>query len=175
MLEGGEYLFNQSTIANYPNGTRIFGALVLANHVQFETSRLIPLKAEFNNCIIYGSFQQEIKTYSLNERNGDATNDFNYKFRSCLIRYQSNHLTPSPEFNLHSDAFQNAIWNEDPRFLSVDNDSYNFHIGVSSAAIEKGDPEIITSYPECATDKDGIVRPSYKNPDIGAYEYVLLE
>ena len=174
LLEGGEYRFNQSTIANYPGSTRIFGALILSNHEQFETNQLIPLKAEFNNCIIYGSSQQEIKTYNLNG-NGNAMNDFNYTFRSCLIRYQSNQYTARPEFNLQSDAFQNVIWNEDPAFLSVDNDSYNFHIRISSAAIEKGDPEIITSYSECATDKDEVVRSPYKNPDIGAYEYVQPE
>jgi hypothetical protein len=173
LLEGGEYLFNQSTIANYPGNTRAFGALILANHVQFETSPVIPLKAKFNNCIIYGSFQQEIKMDNL-DGNGDVTSDFDYKFRSCLIRYQN---TSKPEFNLQSDAFQNVIWDEGPDFLSVDNDSYNFnfHIGSSSAAIENGDKGIITSYPECATDKDGVSRPSGKKPDIGAYEYVLLE
>ena len=174
LLEGGEYLFNHCTIANYPKGTRSFGALILANHVQFETSPVIPLKAEFNNCILYGSFQQEIKMDN-HDGNGDVTGDFNYKFRSCLIRHQSSQYAAKPEFNLQSDAFEDVIWDEDPDFLSTDNDSYDFHIGSSSAAIKSGSPKIITAYPECAEDKDGVIRPSSKNPDIGAYEYVLLE
>ena len=170
LLEGGEYLFNQCTIAGYAKSTRVYGALVLANHIQFEKGPVIPLKAEFNNCIVYGTFQQEIKMDNLSG-NGNVTNDFNYKFRSCLIRYQSSNYTTS-EFNPDSDAFQRVIWNEDPYFLSTDNDSYDFHIDSSSAAIDKGDPQLITSYPECAVDKDGIKRSPGKNPDIGVYEYV---
>ena len=171
LLEGGEYLFNHTTIANYPNGTRAFAALILANHVQFETSSVIPLKAEFNNCIIYGSFQQEIKMDNLHG-NGDVTDDFDYKFRSCLIRYWFGNSTANSEFNPNSGAFRHVIWNEDPYFLSTATDSYDFHIGSSSAAIGKGDPEIIALYPECATDKAGVERGLNRDPDIGAYEYV---
>ncbi len=170
LLEGGEYLFNQCTIADYTKNSRVYGALVLSNHVQFDNNTLIPLKAEFNNCIIYGTFQQEIKTDNL-DGNGDATDNFNYKFRSCLIRYQSG---KSSELNPNSDAFENVIWNEDPGFLSISEESYDFHIDSLSAAIGKGDPQIITTYPECSTDKDGVSRTpaSGKNPDIGAYEYI---
>ena len=172
LLEGGEYLFNHCTIANYPKNTRVYGALILANHPQFDNQKLIPLKADFNNCIIYGTFQQEMKMYNT-EGTGDATSNFNYKFNSCLIRYQPNQYTP--EFNHKSDAFKNVIWNENPNFLSVDNDSYNFHIGAVSAAIAKGNPEIIVTYPECAADKDAVNRSYDEKPDIGAYEYVPLK
>jgi hypothetical protein len=170
LLEGGEYLFNQCTIAGYTRSTRVYGALVLANHIQFDESVIIPLKAGFNNCIIYGTFQQEIKM-DHSGGNGDVASGFDYKFRSCLIRYQSGNYTTNPEFNLNQDAFQNVKWNEDPGFLSVDNDLYNFHLESYSAAIESGNPGIIVDCPECATDKDGVIRPPDKNPDSGAYEY----
>jgi len=157
---------------NYPpRGTRLYGALILANRIQFQETPVIPLNAEFNNCIIYGSFQQEIKMDNI-EENGDVTNDFKYKFNSCLIRYELNKYSTKPEFDKESDAFQNVIWNESPDFILVEEDSYDFHIDISSAAVRKGDSEIITTYPECATDKDGVERSPDKKPDIGAYEYV---
>ncbi len=178
LLEGGDYLFNQSTIANYPSSkvssSRAFGALVLANHIQFNENQIIPLNATFNNCIIYGTLPQEVKMENLNET-GNVSENFNYKFNSCLIRYESDQYSDDKsEFNTQSTAFQNTIWNEKPDFLSVDNDEYDFRIDSTSAAIEKGDIELITKYPECKTDKNGIIRPLNKKPDMGAFQYMEL-
>jgi len=172
LLEGGDYLFNHCTIANYPTIARVFSALILANHIQFNENQKIKLNATFNNCIIYGTFQQEIRMENHNGTGDVSKDDFNYKFNSCLIRYQPNQYAGNSGFNIQSDAFQNVIWNESPDFLSVDNNEYDFRIGSSSAAIENGDIEIIIQYPECRTDKNGVVRPLDKNPDMGAYEYV---
>jgi hypothetical protein len=171
LLEGGEYLFNQTTIANYPYASRVFGALILANHILLEKNQTIPLNATFNNCIIYGTFLQELKMDNLNGT-GDVSENFNYKFNSCLIRYEPDQYANESEFDTSSTAFRDVIWNKKPGFLSVNNDEYDFRIDSTSAAIQNGDIEIIAEFPECKTDKNGAVRPLDKKPDIGAYQYM---
>jgi hypothetical protein len=169
LLEGGDYLFNHCTVADYSTESRTFGAVILANHILFNEEILFPLSVRFNNCIIYGSRQKELKAENLSGSNLPDSN-FDYLFNACLIRYQQS--TTNPELDIYSEGFRNVIWNENPEFRIIDQDYlYDFHLNPLSAAIDNGDTEIINLYPECSTDKDGISRVFDGIPDVGAYEW----
>jgi hypothetical protein len=170
LLEGGDYLFNHCTVADYSPESRTFGAVILANHILFDKEVLSPLNVQFNNCIIYGSRQKELIMENINESNL-PDNTFNYLFHSCLIRYQQSTL--NPELDIYSSGFRNTIWNEDPNFQIINQDYlYNFHLNPLSAAINNGEPEILDIYPECRFDRDGFSRIFDGTPDIGAYEWI---
>ncbi len=174
LLEGGDYLFNYSTIANYSSNSN---ALVLANYRRESDKQTIPLNATFNNSIIQGTSEQQIRMQNIN-KTGNVTDDFNYKFNSCLIRYKPSKYAGDSGFDMLSTAFRDVIWTEgtkDSVFLSISNNEYDFRLKSTSAAIGNGDAAIIDSYPECRTDKNGVDRLLDENTEMGAYEYVKEE
>lgn len=156
-LRGGQYLFNHCTIACYSSGNRMLGALTLQGDA---TNPLT--QADFNNCIVYGSYTNELNLPTL----ASATTA-NYKFSHCLIRNNKPNDT---------ERFTDNIWSKDPKF-TIDGSYlyYDFHLKDStSAAYGIGDTLLLTQYPECATDLDANPRTSgnHIQPDAGAYSWV---
>lgn len=163
---GGKYSFTQSTFANYwRSGHRNLPTVLLSNQMAISNTEVLVSaleKAEFRNCIIYGSNQQEL-VLEQNELAG-----FNFVMDHCLIRLEDpfEYLKDSPNYNFeNSDLYKNTVLNQDPKFHNAD--KLNFHIDIlESAAKGIGNGVYV---PEAPKDLDGVSRP-YSNPDAGAYQ-----
>jgi hypothetical protein len=166
VLEGGEYLFNHCTVADYTRGAGQYAfAVVLADKELYsDGSQLFPLLALFNNCLIYGPIKNEL--YFEYE---ELTDNYNFHFNHCLIKYDG-----YQEEVLYEKYFNQPLWNELPHFkeVNITERKYDFHIDSLSAAKYKGDKAVLALYPECLTDKDGQTRENDSLPDIGAYQWV---
>lgn len=153
-LQGGNYTFIHCTIANlYSWNIRQGYALRLCNA---EAGVNYPLhKAEFRNCLITGSSNDEVSYI----RSSDENIDYNYYFSHCLI-----HSTATDE-----NRFVNIIWQQDNNFVLADEQKqlYDFRLTNNSKAIDIGDTSDAASYP---TDKNGVPRTQNRIPDAGCYE-----
>lgn len=116
-------------------------------------------QATFNNCIIYGSYSNEM----ILDKKPEAL--FNYKFNNCLIKFNntSNKYTTDPLYQFDTDpAHYNAIiLNKDPKFFNPNIN--NFSIDNTSAAFAKGNSIYLIPL-----DILGITRTL--PPDLGAYQ-----
>lgn len=149
-LNGGLALFNHCTIAEYSASGRHNSALGLHSY-----NNEIPLYAEFNNSIVYGSYHQEIKT--------EESDLVSFRFNHCLLKAAQS----------DSANFVNVIWNEDPMFkMETSKYLYDFSADSLSPMVNAGDTLIRVKYPDCQYDINGNSRDSL--PDIGAYEFVSL-
>lgn len=83
---GGNYNFTHCTFNNHWNSSKQV-ALLLNNYIDTETTRYVSdlNVANFNNCIIYGSNQNELFL----DKKTDAGVTFNYKFNHCLIKFNN--------------------------------------------------------------------------------------
>lgn len=181
LLQGGAYLFNHCSIVGLPRNSRYNSCVVLSNYELYSPDEvLIPLRfATFNNCLIVGTYRDELKFMGDKEKG-----EFNYMFRNCLLRMAD----PLPETPLDSvlqvseaealtwqtpagNLFVNNLWNEDPVFMDVDweNYEYDFRLDSASAAIGKADPAVYGYYEECRTDIRGLDRMGRDSSDVGAY------
>lgn len=163
LTEGGKYLFNHCTIAGYYDwGVRNAPSLFITNfsrdaennYILHELSR-----AEFNNCIIYGSNGYEL---SLNRHDDSEESQFSYLFNHCLLRVGRDFDTTSSSHLVHN------IWNEQPKFLSV-SDPFNFQPDSLSPVVGQADYNVASDY---AFDLNNIDRLLDGKADIGAYEFV---
>jgi len=151
---GGNYLFTHCTFNNNWNSSQQF-ALSISNYktdINSETANLT--RATFNNCIIYGAYANELNL----DKKDVAT--FEYQFNNCLIKSDANSTNPLYNFN-NNVRYNNIILNQNPRFLSIQNNKLN--IDNTSAAFAKGNPAY--SIP---LDINGKTRTS--PPDLGAYQ-----
>ncbi|MDR3061605.1 MAG: hypothetical protein LBU57_05770 [Dysgonamonadaceae bacterium] len=179
-LAGGKYSFTQCTMANYYPSIVQWGWGTSSNQTVELTNRMpvldntgnqvtyvpAPLeKADFINCIIYGS----------NSRGGirlakDTVNDpgttYNYEFLNCLVLYDD---------KKSKDRFTDCVFNKDPRFLNTkltDDKSksipYDFRIDSISPARNTAHVETARKFPY---DINGVDRFADEGPDIGGYEY----
>lgn len=163
---GGKYSFTHSTFANYwKRSHRSLPAVLLSNQMAISNTEILVSdleKANFNNCIIYGSNQQELVL----ENNENAA--FNFTIDHSLIRLEDpyQHLVDIPEYDFeNSDLYKNIVKNSDPKFHNPDKS--NFHIDIQeSAARHIGNSAYTIDAPN---DLDGEVRPS-SQPDAGAYQ-----
>ncbi|WP_348799649.1 hypothetical protein [Flavobacterium adhaerens] len=151
---GGNYKFTHSTFYNNwsspeQNAVYISNYITAANP---ETNNLTA--ATFNNCIIYGSYSNELfldkKTTAL----------FEYQFNNCLIK---SNKTNDALYQFENDpAHYNAIiLNKDPKFFNPNIN--NFNIDDSSSAFAKGNSDYLIPL-----DILGITRTL--PPDLGAYQ-----
>lgn len=166
--QGGVYDFTHCTFANYYNGTRSLPTVLLnnfytednVNYVVFDLNR-----ANFTNCIIYGSNNIELKLEKIDGGN------FNYFFANNLIRFNdyNNSYTSKPEYNFSDTSHYSAnIFNTTPDFK---NTSLNeMIIGQNSAANSQALPSSTATVPL------DILGKTRANPaDIGAYEHIIFE
>jgi hypothetical protein len=155
LMIGGSYDFRHCTIGNYwTYSTRQTPALILNNYYKDVNENYHERdlnKADFGNCIIYGSLDEEV---SLDKYSSGGV--FNYKFENCLMK---------TNIDIGGDAvhYISCIKNSDPSF--VDYTVNNYELGVGSAAIDVGSLTIALTVP---TDIKG--NPRTTLPDIGAYE-----
>ena len=156
---GGDYKFTHSTFNNnWPSSNQV---AVLVNN--FFTGAVPEVKnltqATFNNCIIYGSYSNEM---ILNKKEG-AT--FEYKFNNCLIKFDntSNQYANDPLYQFTTDAthYNAIIQNKDPKFLKVAENKLN--IDETSAAFAKGNSTFLIPL-------DIIGNTRSLPPDLGAFQ-----
>ena len=163
---GGDYNFNQSTIANYwQNGFRNAPSLIINNFLensQGETMTSDLVNASFTNTIIDGNRSIELQLQK------DEAALFQYKFENCILKFNDrfNEFQANPLYNFNNtDFFQFVLLNADASFQnSREND---FSLTSNSVAIDNGNIEFAQI---TIMDILGVNRS--KLPDLGAYEYV---
>ncbi len=159
---GGNYTFNHSTFANYwTNGFRNFPTVSLSNLLETDDAVFVAdlVKADFTNCIIYGSDRREFALI----KNSEA--EFNFNFKNSLLRFEdpNNEFGNDPLYDF-SDAglYTNVVFNRDPIFKNTEKNNFNIERG-NSGAENIGLPGVPP-----AVDLNGISRDT--PPDAGAYE-----
>lgn len=154
---GGNYSFTHCTFNNNWNSTNQV-AVSLSNYklgVVPETKALN--KANFNNCIIYGAYSNEL------ELSKKTTVAFEYQFNNCLIKFDSKSAAGNPLYQFTTDAtrYNGIILNQDPKFQSSVKNKLN--IDVNSPAVAKGNLNFLIP-------KDILGTIRTLPPDLGAYQ-----
>lgn len=156
---GGDYKFTHSTFNNnWPSSSQV--AVSVNNYFVGAIPEVKNLSAAtFNNCIIYGSYSNEL---ILNKKVGAA---FEYQFNNCLIKFNntSNQYSSHPEYQFNTDsAHYNAIiQNKDPKFFKIAQNKLN--IDETSAAFAKGNATYLVPL-------DILGNTRTLPPDMGAYQ-----
>lgn len=165
---GGDYIFNHCTFANYWRfQTRQNGQLFLNNYFidNEDMVRGRPLNAQFNNCVVYGTQEDEI------ELDDDKAAGFDFQFDHCVLRtmedtddeerYVESRINPTT-------VFINGVPN-DPVF----NDPFDLDYSLfeESKARNRGDAAILSSDPILLVDIECNDR-NVETPDAGAYQFV---
>ena len=156
---GGNYKFTQCTFNNNWNSSQQV-AVSVSNYITGAIPEAKDLTAAtFNNCIIYGSYSNEM---SLNKKTGAA---FEYQFNNCLIKFDnvSNQFTTNPNYQFNTDTahYKFIILNKDPKFFKVSQNKFN--IDASSSAFAKGNSAYLIPL-------DIIGNTRTLPPDLGAYQ-----
>ena len=156
---GGNYTFTHSTFNNNWNSSQQV-AVAISNYVAGAIPEVKDLAAAtFNNCIIYGSYSNEM---TLNKKTGAA---FKYQFNNCLIKFDntSNKFATNPDYQFTTDPahYNEIILNKDPKFFKIAQNKLN--IDATSAAFAKGNSAYLIPL-----DILGINRTT--PPDLGAYQ-----
>lgn len=151
---GGKISASQCTFANYYLFKVPSLPIVNIFDVEFSNGTIGKIKADFNNCIIYG-LSSEI--------NEGTLDDFNVYLRYCLLKSAGS-----------NDAhFINCIWEADPCFLTVRDDHFfDYRLGNESDAIGKGNPDLCPA--EARYDRYGNDRLVSGAIDLGAYVWVNI-
>lgn len=156
---GGDYKFTHSTFNNnWPSSSQV--AVLVNNYFTGAIPEVKNLtQATFNNCIIYGSYSNEMV---LNKKEG-AT--FDYKFNNCLLKFNntSNQFTNDPlyQFTTNATRYNAIIQNKDPKFFKIADNKLN--IDESSAAFAKGNAAFLIPL-------DIIGNTRTLPPDLGAFQ-----
>lgn len=151
---GGKVTMNQCTFAN--NYLFVVPSLPLVNifDVEFSDGSIGKIRADFNNCILYGLCPE------LNEGKLD---DFNVYMRYCLFKSKGD----------DDNHFINCIWDADPHFLTVRDDYiFDYRLGNESDARGKGNPALCPN--EARYDRYGNDRLATGTIDLGAYVWTYV-
>jgi hypothetical protein len=156
---GGNYSFTHSTFNNNWNSSQQV-AVFLSNYITGAIPEVKDLTAAtFNNCIIYGSYSNEM---ILNKKTG-AT--FEYQFNNCLLKFDnvSNQFTTNPDYQFNTDPthYNAIILNKNPIFFNISLNKFN--IDETSAAFAKGNSAYLIPL-------DIIGNTRTLPPDLGAYQ-----
>jgi len=151
---GGNYKFTHCTFNNDWSSPEQVAVLV-SNYSSGVTPEVKDLtQATFNNCIIYGSYSNEL---FLTKKMGAA---FEYQFNNCLIK-SNNTKDPNYRFDTDPAHYNAIILNKDPKFFNPNIN--NFNIDNSSSAFAKGNSAYLIPL-----DILGVTRTL--PPDLGAYQ-----
>lgn len=157
---GGNYDFRHVTVANYYNLPGIIRQTpsVVVNNYFLDTLDRINVreleKVYFGNSIIYGSLQEEL----LFDVFPDIS-EANTLFDHSLVRTQFQ--------NQHSHLFQGSIFNQQPGFISSEND---YRLREDSPVIGLGDPNISALIPF-----DILGNSREERSDMGAYQFYEID
>ena len=152
---GGDYKFTHCTFNNNWNSSSQV-ALSLDNFILGATPEAKDLsQATFNNCIIYGSYTNEL---ALSKK---ATATFVYQFNNCLIKYDASTTNSSYQFQTDPIHYNGIILNQNPKFYNTNQNKLN--IDATSGAFAKGNTSFIIPL-----DILGNTRTS--PPDLGAFQ-----
>ncbi len=157
LVQGGDYTFNNSTIATYgaiPYFSRVSGHItaVVQNYFYISQDQYYssPLQFTLTNSIIYGPSGED-EFYTDRKEDYPATVSLNHSLLKAAA-------TQAAFVNIN-----NCIFNQDPDFRGVDSSDY--HLSAGSPAINNG-----ISAGSFSTDLDGV--PRSNPPDIGCYQYL---
>jgi hypothetical protein len=170
---GGKYNFRHCTFSNQgvEGAARKAPSVKLSNYCYFGEKdlqtgdiRYIMLSgdldsATFVNCIVYGSFQQEIQFLD------NGLNDFRYYFRNCLLK-----MPPDFSYLPDTSLFSHIVVNKDPEFINDLKNPVDLQLDTLSPAKDAGDPGATDLWPYLKYDIRGKLRTLDGKPDIGAYE-----
>jgi hypothetical protein len=156
---GGHYTFTHCTFNNNWNSSEQVAVLV-SNYILGATPEVKDLTAAtFNNCIIYGSYSNEM----ILSKKTAAT--FEYQFNNCLLKFDttSSQFSTNPAYQFETDAahYKAIILNKDPKFLKVSQNKFN--IDQTSAALAKGNSAYLIPLDIIGTTRT-------LPPDLGAYQ-----
>jgi len=151
IVAGGNYSFNQCTVASYSNNFISHNAPVLSVNDVDDNNQSFPLTANFTNSIFSGDGGLVDDEISLQQA---GNNTFDVNFSNVL--YKGSTVTGN---------FENSIQNQDPLFVTIDafENIFDFHLQDISPCVNTGTQTSIN------IDLDGNERDT--NPDIGCYEY----
>jgi hypothetical protein len=160
--QGGDYSFIHTTIANYWKYGFRSGAALHLDNTSVDGSRLNSLKrADFKNCIIYGSNPTELNLTK------DGNSEYNFYFENCLLKFKNDSNNDLYNFN-DTALYSNMLLNLDPLFVSASQN--NFLIQENSGAIGAGNLVVAQLVPLDILGKDRT-----NNPTVGAYEVIFTE
>lgn len=160
--QGGDYSFIHTTIANYwKYGFRSGAALHLDNSSLNESGSNSLKRADFKNCIIYGSNPTELKL----TKYGNA--EYNFYFENCLLKFKNDSNNDLYNFG-DTIWYSNILLNLDPGFVAPSKN--NFLIQENSSAIGAGNLVTAELVPQDILGKDRT-----NNPALGAYEVIFTE
>lgn len=151
---GGNYKFTHCTFNNNWNSSSQT-AVTVSNYSVGATPEVKDLTAAtFNNCIIYGSFSNEL---ALNKKTGAA---FEYQFNNCLIKFITS-SDPLYQFTSDPTHYNGIVLNSNPKFFNPNIN--NFTIDNTSAAFAKGNVSYLVPL-------DVLGNTRTLPPDLGAYQ-----
>lgn len=167
LIKGGDYLFNHCSFLNYGKNTNIYTSrtkaiLSFRNYaVNGQNEEIVRSGSfEFNNCIFYGTRNEEI------EMSSRGTAQHRFAFNNCVIRRDT--------FNRANRNFNNCIINPEPKdtlFKNVTKYPEDYSLHPKSPAINTGKTGI-TNYLGGQIIIDILNRQRTDGkPDIGCYEF----
>lgn len=162
---GGSYEFKHATFANYwMNGFRSYPTVSIENVFETEEGPVAAdlVKADFINCIIYGSERRELSLFK-----SDVA-AFNFKFENSLVRFEdpTGEFDDNPLYDFSNPALYPATeFNLDPVFQNTEMNNFNIEAGTSGA-------DGIGTPIEPFIDLNGT--PRNNPPDAGAYEATVF-
>ncbi|MGQ7947115.1 hypothetical protein [Flavobacterium sp. WC2509] len=151
---GGNYKFTHSTFNNNWSSPEQL-AVYISNYISGATPETKNLtEATFNNCIVYGSFSNEM----ILDKKPEAI--FNYQFNNCLLK---SNKTNDPLYLFETDPthYNSIILNKDPKFFNPNIN--NFNIDNTSSAFAKGNSAYLIPL-------DILGNTRTLPPDLGAYQ-----
>lgn len=151
---GGIYGFRHCTFVNYASSLTNHKDPIIqvSNFAETPSQHVsVDLLAAFENCIIYGSNEEEL---SLDDDGSGA--NFDCIFDHTLLRTKLN--TSNPTY------YVNILKNADPKFIDLSEN--DFHLQSGSPCINMGKTLTIP----VTEDLEGNMRPLGSAPDLGVYE-----
>lgn len=158
LLRGGNYEVDNSTIVNYGsdkvNHSENSSGVVVNYYKRGEVFEIFPLNATLNNCVFYGSLENEFVVDSIWSQGGPCS----VKLNHCALRINESKIGGWVQRD------GGMIYNKDPLFEKIETEKWNFRVKEGSPLIDKGLPN-----PALTIDLDDNPRP-VNIIDIGAYE-----
>lgn len=161
IFQGGNYNITNCDFINYfPKRVSHTDEPTVAvlNYFPIDNNQVIAgeLVANFTNCLIYGSLENELFINKVDKVRYEAT------FANCVLKHKQDEM---PDFT-GTDKFDlvDCQLNVDPKF--VEYEKQNFRLKEDAPLIDKG-----KDIPGLINDLDNHIRPQGLAYDIGCYEY----